>query len=134
MQRFTEKLEDGRNILRSGYENIFKYGFGYFIDGDAIEKLSRYEDLEEKTGSTLDECAEELEQYRAIGTVEECRNAVSKTKAMKVKPFCKFAESIKFWACPKCGEILPNYRRKYCEECGQAIFWEDNSGQNERKD
>ena len=69
---------------------------------------------------------EEFAKYMAIGTVSECRNAVSKTKAMKVKPFCKFAESIKFWACPKCGEILPNYRRKYCDECGQAISWEDD--------
>ena len=58
MERFTEKLEDGRNILRKGYRSCVEYGFVNYVDGEAIEKLSRYEDLEEKIGRTLDECAE----------------------------------------------------------------------------
>ena len=124
MERFTEKLEDGRNILRRGYRNSVEYGFVNYVDGDAIEKLSRYEDLEEETGNTFEECAEELERYRAIGTVSECRSAVSKTKAMKVKPFCKYAEDIKI--CPRCKEILPSYRMKFCDECGQAVLWEED--------
>ena len=124
MERFTEKLEDGRSILHRGFSGKVEFGFMTFVKGNAIEKLSRCEDLEEKTGSTFEECAEELAKYRAIGTVSECRNAVSKTKVMKAKPFCSFSEDIK--TCPRCENILISYKQEYCHICGQAILWEDD--------
>ena len=44
---------------------------------------------------------EELEQYRAIGTVEECREAVEKQKPKKIiiKSYCPTV-------CPTCGNEL----------------------------
>lgn len=48
MERFTEKFKDGRNILRKGITDIFHIGFGRFFNGEAIDKLSEYEDLEEQ--------------------------------------------------------------------------------------
>lgn len=48
MKRFTERIEDGRNILRKGILDIFKVGFGRFFDGEAVDKLAEYEDLEEQ--------------------------------------------------------------------------------------
>lgn len=48
MNRLTEKIEDGRNILRRGISDIFKTGFGRFFDGEAIDRLAEYEDLEEQ--------------------------------------------------------------------------------------
>ena len=74
---------------------------------------------------------DELEQYRAIGTVEECRESVEKQKAKKV--------IIKPWKpsiCPTCGMELSeslgdgyykhwkNLRR--CARCGQKIQWNEN--------
>ena len=44
MERFTEKLEDGRSILRRGFSGKVEFGFMTFVDGDAVEKLSKYED------------------------------------------------------------------------------------------
>jgi len=48
MERFTEKFENGRNILRKGIADIFRTGFGRFFEGDAIDKLAEYEHLEEQ--------------------------------------------------------------------------------------
>lgn len=48
MERFTEKFKDERNILRKGITDIFHVGFGRFFEGEAINKLVDYEDLEEQ--------------------------------------------------------------------------------------
>ena len=46
--RGTGKFKDGRNILRKGIADIFHVGFGRFFEGDSVDKLAEYEDLEEK--------------------------------------------------------------------------------------
>lgn len=48
MDRLTEKFKDGRNILRKGIADIFCIGFGRFFEGEAVDKLAEYEDLEEQ--------------------------------------------------------------------------------------
>lgn len=74
---------------------------------------------------------EELEQYRKIGTVEECRKAVEKQKQKKI--------IIKDWnptECPTCNYELstslgdgyykhPTFLER-CPNCGQAISWEES--------
>lgn len=66
----------------------------------------------------------ELQQYQAIGTVEECRNAMEKQKAKK--PINDTA----FGICPNChnefnSELVNEYDMKYCIYCGQAIDWSE---------
>ena len=71
---------------------------------------------------------EEIQQYREIGTVEECREAVEKQKAKKIiiEPYCPTE-------CPTCGHELstslgdgyykyPTFLKR-CPNCGQAIQW-----------
>ena len=65
---------------------------------------------------------EELEQYRAIGTVEECKGAVEKQKP---KP-CEFYgdEEDGKLLCPNCGEDLWDLKEcgfDNCPYCGQAV-------------
>lgn len=69
------------------------------------------------------EAIEEIQQYRAIGTVQECRDA--REKQMAKKPI-----GIDMCTCPKCGthnEIIKKRRNTvpsdivYCWHCGQAI-------------
>lgn len=93
---------------------------------------------------------EELEQYREIGTVEECREAVEKQKAKK--PIWKQGSGIVHkdyadghgetveekwadWVCPNCGwfvgeQYIPrrhNQRKSnHCSRCGQKINWSEN--------
>ena len=56
---------------------------------------------------------EEVQQYRAIGTVEECRVAVDKMKPKKTA-----IEAIKVHICPVCG-FSGIY--DYCGNCGQRV-------------
>lgn len=82
----------------------------YIADGVAIEALK------------------EVQQYRAIGTVEECREAVEKQKAKEPKIHKeRFSNT---YNCPKCGYVLIHRDEtgwfcgqyyKFCPECGQAI-------------
>lgn len=67
---------------------------------------------------------EEIQQYRAIGTVEECRKAVEKQKAKK--PI-----RIDMCTCPNCGTYNETVKKRrktvnedivYCWHCGQAML------------
>lgn len=71
----------------------------------------------------------EIQQYRKIGTVEECRDAVEKTKAKKcVQDTCPDHTHYK---CPTCGKIqMSEYKRgirilgritNFCDNCGQGL-------------
>ena len=75
----------------------------------------------------------EIQQYREIGTVEECRKAVEKQKAKKPRLNYKpkfFGKAT--YTCPRCGncrlEEFANERQnnRYCWDCGQAINWEES--------
>ena len=59
------------------------------------------------------EWLEELKQYRAIGTLEECREAVEKMKPKKTA-----IEAIKVHICPVCG-FGGIY--DFCGNCGQRV-------------
>ena len=61
----------------------------------------------------LAEWLEELKQYRAIGTPEECMAAVEKMKPKKTA-----MEAIKVHICPVCG-FSGIY--DYCGNCGQRV-------------
>ena len=83
----------------------------------------------------------EIQQYREIGTVEECREAVEKQKPKKPKEIlrhrggfemqhCPNCDTdyqvdrrykIKDGYCPACGKLLDSAFRNYCANCGQAI-------------
>ena len=73
----------------------------------------------------------DLKQYRAIGFVEECREAVEKQKPKKI-----IIESYCSTECPTCGHELstslgdgyykyPTFLER-CPNCGQVIQWEEN--------
>ena len=62
----------------------------------------------------------EVQQYREIGTVEECREAVEKQKPKK--PHRNYKKFSGLWC--KCGWYLGQKQCldiKYCPNCGQAI-------------
>lgn len=91
----------------------------------------------------------EVQQYREIGTVEECREA--REKQNPKKPVWKKGRSVickdyadghgkveenkwADWVCPNCGwfvgeQYIPRrhnqQKSNYCSRCGQAIWWEN---------
>ena len=93
-------------------------------------------DLPQKRADALDvaiQALEEVQQYRAIGTPEECRVAVGKQKAKKPEEY-----EDKFYGCPVCGNVLLHKWEKYptklmnkknglpyCLGCGQKLDWSE---------
>ena len=73
----------------------------------------------------------EVQQYREIGTVEECREAVEKQNAKKPDyegdGYADGHMVYDTWICPNCGEKYEvdydDY--KHCPNCGQAILKEN---------
>ena len=71
----------------------------------------------------------EIQQYREIGTVEECREAVEKQTQKKCA--IDSCPDYTHYKCPSCGKIhLSRYKHgcpslgripRFCEYCGQAI-------------
>lgn len=75
----------------------------------------------------------EILQYREIGTVEECREAVEKQKPKE--PTVLKQQHSDSYNCPKCGRNLilkcgtdwfGGQHYKSCPNCGQAIRWDEN--------
>ena len=65
---------------------------------------------------------EEIQQYIAIGTVEEFKALKEKSVPKKPveKPNCDM--TYKEITCPTCGRYISEYRNSYCD-CGQKINW-----------
>lgn len=89
---------------------------------EAIEKIKDLSDRGYPTLGTAKEIAikalEEVQQYREIGTVEECRKAVEKQKAKK--PVLRNDNGKLRKSCPVCGCFFSPLSRS-CPKCGQAI-------------
>lgn len=71
------------------------------------------------------EDAKVWEEYKAIGTPEECRTAVEKQTAKKVKSISQVKDGDRYVGligrCPCCGDILEE-DTVYCD-CGQRLDW-----------
>ncbi len=86
----------------------------------------------------IEELEAEIQQYRAISTVEECRAAVEKQTAKKVISFEYHNGTINY-GCPVCkwkiiskinGEWCCGTFNEYCDRCGQKLDWSDEDGEN----
>ena len=89
--------------------------------------LASYEEMPKhpkETFETAIEALEEVEQYRALGTVEELKKAKEKQISKKPESKQRFAD---LWlgVCPSCTAIGVNSEMDYCDKCGQAIDWSE---------
>lgn len=76
-----------------------------------------YEDMEIAINAL-----EEIQQYRAIGTVEECRMA--KERLIPKKSIIgKVFKTMGYYQCPICRGLLMR-NEKFCNDCGQRIEWQ----------
>lgn len=80
----------------------------------------------------------EIQQYRKIGTVEECREAREKQrpKAPIMKPYYDDMPDEEYLCCPTCGDILtdriPADNKNFyfhCLNCGQKFDWSDDTNE-----
>ena len=74
---------------------------------------------------------EEIQQYRAVGSVEECWEAVEMRKEKKPKLNNKRFLGKDTYTCQRCGNVcLTKYANErqnnnFCWDCGQAIDWSE---------
>ena len=68
-------------------------------------------------GNTIIKALEELKQYRAVGTVEECRAAMEKQTAKRPRIIGNAM------ICPSCPRCFKSASPTYCPSCGQMIDW-----------
>lgn len=88
------------------------------------DRLSREESL------ILCKLLEELEQYRALGTVEELRVARDKQipKKHHHTRIDRIDDCVRVSICPSCLRAVYTYKEeypKYCSNCGNKIDWSD---------
>ena len=67
-------------------------------------------------------CMEEVEQYRALGTVEELKEA--REKQVAKKPNIVGGEFIKLAECSECNTVI-RFKQEYCHKCGNKVNWEE---------
>ena len=65
---------------------------------------------------------EEVEQYRALGTVEELKEA--REKQLAKKPNIVGGEFIKLAECSECNTVI-RFKQEYCHKCGNKVNWEE---------
>lgn len=99
-----------------------------------IDKNSKYKFAEDdyKTNDMAIKALEEVQQYRAIGTPEECRTAREKQIPKKPTPidYEKYIDVIDnakflrgaFW-CSGCKHVV--HSGSFCGDCGQKLDWSD---------
>lgn len=102
----------------------------------ALEEVQQYRKhgltVENALDNMCDLAAAEnlIEEYRAIGTPEECRTAVKKQTAKKptfidYKKYVNFVDNAHFlrdaYWCPNCKQVVRS--GSFCNGCGQKLDW-----------
>lgn len=100
---------------------------------DAIDCLKKnkptsgYYMLQESVDMAIN-ALEEVQQYRAIGTIEECRAAVERQNP-RAAITEKEDNGIKKYTCYACGRYMGwstgTLPARYCWKCGQKLDWGD---------
>lgn len=106
---------------------------------EAIEELRKLRPrggiIPQKRAEMIDfaiSALKEIQQYREIGTVEECQKAVEKQKPKELvyesdSVFSNGFSHYRIGRCPMCDRYYnSNDEVNYCSKCGQAIQWDEN--------
>ena len=65
-----------------------------------------------------------IEEYEAIGTVEECRAAMEKQRAKRPSDY-QIDDEYDSGYCPCCGKAVYDDGGGYCPYCGQKLEWDE---------
>ena len=99
---FEETVKTAENLMESE-KNMFKW--------DVLRHLRDF----------AENFCEEIQQYRAIGTPDECRAAVEKQTAKKPS-YDDYHRA--GYRCQTCNNVNP-WGYKHCKHCGQKLDWSD---------
>lgn len=100
---------------------------------EAIEMMQGYQITDAVDRAEYDafqmaiDALEEIQKYRDIGTLKECREAREKQTPKEVR-YIGMNQSIgtKIGSCPMCdGRPLRKCDFEYCPDCGQKLDWSE---------
>lgn len=133
-ESFSERIENSLNDIQK-IQLLFRKRYGEECLADKeIEEVLKIAKAEH----------EEIQQYRAIGTVKECWEAMERQGAKK--PYLyggtrqgldndgnSISKEENCYECPTCDQFLgyeidckdEHHQVDYCPYCGQAIDWSD---------
>lgn len=112
-------MTENEAIARIRYRiDTATHNIGKGFDGKA------YEDME-----IAIKALEENQQYREIGTVDECKETREKQIGKKpqmvdVQPYFRKHYANKY-SCPLCHQKIVIHQQKYCSYCGQKLDWHE---------
>lgn len=116
-------LENENRVISEGLKELQKYK-ETGLTPQMINDLIKSEKQAHKDALAN---AEKLDEYKAIGTVDQCREAVERMKPKKPTDISKVRDHEGYIGligkCPCCGEILEE-DTVYCD-CGQHIDWSE---------
>lgn len=87
-------------------------------------KIEGFDEVQEMLKEYREGGALELQQYRAVGTVEECREARERQRGKKPVYRSIFTDGTRFPGCPTCFSRVDG-GAFYCNGCGQKMDWSD---------
>lgn len=126
-------MQEAINHAKEVAEEKYKEGFLCYANSGDVENDKKNDECVKcaKEHEQLAEWLEELQQYRSIGTVEECWEARERQRGRKVnnrkllRDFNKTPYSVR-GDCPNCGSVgLLSMNTDYCDTCGQKLDWSD---------
>ena len=109
----------------------------YFAEHDRYPK---YYDFDfDQAALIAAQALKEIQQYREIGTVKECRKAVEKQISKKIQyesdyRGCNGFTRYQMGKCPICDEWYNDIDRdkyNYCHKCGNKLNWSNENESNE---
>lgn len=117
--------QEAIEVLKNNYPKMCKMVNGRYQGG--------FDNTESDFGQALTmaiSALKEVQQYRKIGSVEECRKAVEKQKPEKPEIYTDTIQTISssfnrdVYLCSRCGQFIGNIDDElphYCNFCGQRI-------------
>lgn len=136
--RKVKELAERKEMVGKYYSNIDnceKEIDACKIAIEALKEISLYKNggLCLVPAGVYEKQCKELDEYKEIGTVEECREAVEKQKPKKPVPINweEYADKIinaefldNAYICPNCKTVLRS--GSCCNRCGQKLDWSEN--------
>ena len=88
---------------------------------EAMEMLDSFYEMDEMYAAAdmAIKALEEVQQYRAIGTIDEFKALKEKSEPKEIEEH-NFQDEVNHYLCPSCRSIV-RFNQNYCDECGQAL-------------
>ncbi len=111
---------EAKKLITKFCEDRMNFARGKDMSDKELEDFCEFSDALTLSISSL----EEIQKYRVIGTVDECRKAREKQRGKKPVYRSIFTDGTRLLGCPVCFSRIDG-GVFYCNGCGQKLDWSD---------